>query len=355
MNTRTIMVLCTACALLLAACRSNPHYNPAKSHHTEDGFRNNYPQPPRASFWKWQWDRWTKGVPEDPKQGYEFPLLKPDTAWLSANRTEPTLTWIGHASFLLQVGGVNILTDPVMSERASPLAFAGPKRYVEPPFSYETLPHADAVVISHNHYDHLDLDTVRHLNAQSGGPPMFFVPLGLKEWFAKQGITNVTELDWWDGADYMGLKVTLVPVQHWSARGIWDRNRTLWGGWVVEHPRMRAFFGGDFGYSPDLADVGKRFGSFDLALLPIGAYDPRWFMAVMHANPEEAVKAKQDLNARFAVAMHWGTFRLTDERLDEPPHKLAEALSRAGVAPDTFAVMKHGETRKLDFLLRGSP
>jgi L-ascorbate metabolism protein UlaG (beta-lactamase superfamily) len=153
----------------------------------------------------------------------------------------------------------------------------------------------------------------------------------------------------------MGLKFTLAPVQHWSARGLWDRNRTLWGGWVVEHPRLRAFFGGDFGYSPDLADIGKRFGSFDLALLPIGAYDPRWFMAVMHANPDEAVRAKQDLNARFAVAMHWGTFRLTDERLDEPPLKLAQALSQAGVAPESFAVMKHGETRNLDFLLREAP
>ena len=353
MTIRSIMLLCTACALLLA-CRSNPHYSPAKSHHTETGFRNNYPQPARQSFWKWQWQRWTKGYPDDPRQGYGFALLKPDAAFLGANRTEPTLTWIGHASFLLQIGGVNVLTDPHLTQRASPLSFAGPKRYVAPAFDFDNLPHADAVVISHNHYDHLDLGTVKRLNRQSGGPPMFFVPLGLKEWFKTQGIDNVTELDWWGSAEHNGLKLTLAPVQHWSSRTPWDRNSTLWGAWVVEHPRLRFFFGGDFGYSADLADVGRHFGSFDLAMLPIGAYEPRWFMSVMHANPEEAVQAQRDLRARYAVAMHWGTFRLTDELLDEPPRRLAQALAKAGVAPERFFVMKHGETRKLDFLERGS-
>jgi hypothetical protein len=158
MKIRSIMILCTAC-VLLAACRSNSNYNPAKSHHTETGFRNNYPQPPRQSFWKWQWDRLTKGYPDDPKQGYGFPLLKPDAAFLAANRSEPTLTWIGHASFLLQIGGVNVLTDPHLTERASPVSFTGPKRHVAPAFDFDTLPHADVVVISHNHYDHLDLKT----------------------------------------------------------------------------------------------------------------------------------------------------------------------------------------------------
>jgi N-acyl-phosphatidylethanolamine-hydrolysing phospholipase D len=354
MKFRLIMILGITSALLLAASRSNPDYNPAKSHHTGNGFRNNYPQPPRQSFWKWQWDRLTKGVPEDPKQGYGFALLKPDVAFLSANRDEPTLTWIGHSSFLLQVGGVNILTDPHLTERASPVSFAGPRRHVAPAFDFVTLPHADAVVISHNHYDHLDLGTVTRLNRQAGGPPMFFVPLGLKEWFRTQGIDNVKELDWWESADHMGLRFTLAPVQHWSSRTLRDRDKTLWGSWVIEHPRLRFFFGGDFGYSPDLADIGRFFGSFDLAMLPIGAYDPRWFMSVMHANPEEAVRAQRDLNARYAVAMHWGTFRLTDELLDEPPRKLAEALAAAGVASERFFVMKHGETRKLDFLVSGS-
>ena len=356
MKIRSIMILCTACVLLLAACRSNPHYNPAKSHHTEDGFRNNYPQPPRQSFWKWQWERWTKGVADNPKEGYGFPLLKPDAAFLAANRVEPTLTWIGHASLLLQIGGVNVLTDPHLTERASPVSFAGPKRHVAPAFDFDTLPHADVVVISHNHYDHLDLETVKRLNRQKGGPPMFFVPLGLKDWFKAQGIDNVTELDWWESANHAGLKLTLAPVQHWSSRTPWDRDKTLWGSWVVEHPRLRFFFGGDFGYSQDLADIGKTLRHHR----PCGAADRRLRAAlvhegVMHANPEEAVRDRIVIcGARRSVGMHWGTFRLTDELLDEPPRKLADALAKADVAPERFFVMKHGETRKLDFLMSAS-
>ena len=341
-------------ALVIAACHSNPHYNPMKTHHTPDGFRNNYPHTPKQSFWKWQWQRWTKGIPADPEAGYNFPLLKPDAVFLAANRTRPTLTWIGHATFLLQLGGVNVLTDPHLTERASPLSFAGPKRHVAPGLDFESLPHVDVVVISHNHYDHLDRDTVRRLNRQADGPPMFFVPLALKAWFRDEGITNVTELDWWESRDYMGLALHLAPVQHWSQRKPWDRDRTLWGAWVIEHSQMRLLFGGDFGYSQDIADIGKRFGSFDLAALPIGAYEPRWFMRIMHANPEEAVRAHRDLNARYSVGMHWGTFRLTDERLDEPPRKLAEALAAAGIRPERFFLMKHGETRGLEFLLAES-
>jgi L-ascorbate metabolism protein UlaG (beta-lactamase superfamily) len=351
---RSKVALCIAGLFLCSACHGNPNYSPMKSHHTPDGFRNNYPHPEKQSFWKWQWERWTKGVPENPKEGYGFPLQKPDAAWLAANRTEPTLTWIGHASFLLQVGGVNVLTDPHLTERASPLSFAGPKRHMPPGLDFDTLPHVDVVVVSHSHYDHLDVKTVKRLNAQAGGPPMFFVPLALKAWFAGQGIDNVTELDWWDSREHMGLRINLAPVQHWSARTLWDRNKTLWGSWIIEHPQMRFLFGGDFGYSQDLADIGRRFGHIDLAALPIGAYEPRWFMKTMHVNVEESVQAFKDINARYAVGMHWGTFRLTDERLDEPPAKLPGALKAAGIAPERFFVMQHGETRKLDFLLAGT-
>lgn len=336
----------------LCACGGGARVDPSKPHHTASGFRNNYPHAEKASFWKWQWQRWTQGVPENPEGGYRFPVLAPDAAALAANRLAPTLTWIGHSTFLLQVDGVNVLTDPHFTLRASPLSFAGPRRHTPVPMPLEKLPPIDIVVISHNHYDHLDRDTVRHLNTQPGGAPLFLVPLGLKRWFADQGIARVTELDWWDRHDHAGLALHLTPIQHWSQRTLWDRNRTLWGSWVIDHPSLRVYFGGDFGYSRDLADIGARFGPFDLALLPIGAYEPRWFMQVMHVNPDEAVQAHRDLRARHSVGMHWGTFRLTDELLDEPPRKLDHALARAGLSAADFSVMRHGETRRLDDLRR---
>ena len=327
-------------------------YPSSKSHHTARGFRNNYRTGPRPSFWRWQRERWRKGLPRIPEGGYRFEVVKPDVPWLKTNRTEPTITWIGHATFLLQLNGVNVLTDAHLTERASPLGFAGPKRVVPPALGFAELPHIDAVVISHNHYDHLDRGTVRRLAAQAGGSPRFFVPLGLKAWLAGEGITAVTQLDWWDESDCQGLRFTLVPVQHWSARTAWDRDKTLWGGWVIEQPAFRFFFAGDTGYSADFRDIGERYGWFDLAALPIGAYEPRWFMSIMHANPEEAVQIHQDLRARYSVAMHWGTFILTDEPLDEPPVKLAQARTAAGLPPEAFFVMKHGELRKLAPMLR---
>jgi L-ascorbate metabolism protein UlaG (beta-lactamase superfamily) len=206
------------------------------------------------------------------------------------------------------------------------------------------------VLVSHSHYDHLDLGTLKRLAKQKGGPPRCFVGLGLKRWAERHGIANVTELDWGDSAQALGLGLHFVPVQHWSARTPWDRNRTLWGAWVIEHEGRRYFFGGDFGYSRDRADAAARFDGFDLAMIPIGAYEPRWFMKVMHVNPEEAVQAHIDLRARFSVAMHWGTFRLTDERLDEPPARFAQARAGAGVPEERFFMMQHGETRRLEEL-----
>jgi N-acyl-phosphatidylethanolamine-hydrolysing phospholipase D len=326
--------------------------DPKKPHHTPEGFRNNYPSAPRGSFWRWQRDRWRNGLPKIPEGGYHFDQLKPDVAWLKPNRSEPALTWIGHATFLLQLGGLNILTDAHLTQRASPFAFTGPARIVQPALSFRDLPHIDIVVISHNHYDHLDLGTVKHLSRQAAGSPLFFVPLGLKAWFAGRGIHDVVELDWWESATHAGMTFHLVPVQHWSARSLWDRDRTLWGGWIVEHPTFRFFFAGDTGYSSDFLDIAKRFAPIDLAAIPIGAYEPRWFMRIMHVNPEEAVQIHQDLGARYSVAMHWGTFILTDEPMDEPPRRLNSARHAAGVSADHFFLMKHGETRKLAPMMR---
>jgi N-acyl-phosphatidylethanolamine-hydrolysing phospholipase D len=320
--------------------------DPNRPHHTPEGFRNNYPHPAPASFWAWQRERWQKGLPATPEGGWHFPVDVPDIAFLKANRTEYTATWIGHATVLLQIGGVNILTDPVFSERASPVPFAGPKRIVPAVPGIDDLPHIDIVLVSHNHYDHLDVASVEQLAQQPGGPPRFYVPLGLKSWFAKIGIV-ADEMDWWEQRADMGLTVSFVPSQHWSARTLWDRNETLWGGFVIEHPRLRAMFTGDTGYSPDFADIQRRFGFFDLALIPIGAYAPRWFMAPQHVDPEEAVRIYRDLHAKQALAVHWGTFVLTDEPMDEPPRKLLQALRDADLPADAFWVLHVGETRRL--------
>jgi L-ascorbate metabolism protein UlaG (beta-lactamase superfamily) len=336
--------------LPLASRGGSVHYSLVKAHHTGQGFRNIHPHLPKQSFWKWRWERLRHGIPGDPEEGYAFPQLKPDATLLAQNRTEPMLTWLGHATFLLQLGGVNLLTDPHLTDRASPLSFVGFRRYFAPPLSFEELPHIDIVLVSHSHYDHLDLDTLKRLAMQKGGAPRYFFGLGLKRWAEGHGIPHVAELDWGDRVKQKGLSLHFVPVQHWSARTPWDTNRTLWGAWVIEHAGRRYFFGGDFGYSKDLSDAAGRFAGFDLAMIPIGSYEPRWFMKDMHVNPEEAVQAHIDLRARFSIGMHWGTFRLTDERLDEPPARLAKALAKAGVPGERFFVMKHGETLKLEEL-----
>ena len=351
MNNRLAVIL-----ILLAAgqagCQTNDHYNPQLRHHTPEGFRNNHNHGPRPSFWKWRWERFWNSPEADPEGGYGFQVLKADTAFLAANRTEATLTWIGHATLLLQLGGVNILTDPHLTARASPVDFAGPERTVPPALDFADLPHIDVVLVSHDHYDHLDLETLERLGRQPGGPPTVFVPLGLGDWLARQGIAKVVQQDWWQSTVHLGLRIHQVPSQHFSARSPFIRDDVLWGGFVVEHPDFRFYFAGDTGYSPDFAEIGRRLGPIDLAALPIGAYAPRWFMKTMHINPAEAVRAHQDLKARYSVGMHWGTFRMTDERLDEPPKKLAAAREEAGIPAHRFFLLQHGETRRLTPLLR---
>ena len=336
----------------LAACTapSNPHFDGAKPHHTPEGFRNNYITGlgnGGASFWRWQYERTRDGLPKPPANGYRFPVRTPDVAWLKANRDVNAATWIGHATVLLQIGGVNVLTDPHLTERASPVGFAGPKRFVPPALDFERLPHIDMVVISHNHYDHLDQGTVERLAKQPGGSPRFFVPLGNKAWFTGLGITDVVEMDWWDKRDFKGLEVHFTPVQHWSARGLGDRFHTLWGGWYLRAPGLSAFFAGDTGYSKDFADIAARLGRVDFAMIPVGAYEPRWFMSAQHVDPAEALKMHRDLGAKRSLGIHWGTFELTDEPLDEPPRRLAAERTKAGVADDAFIVVEHGETIRL--------
>ncbi|MEE2717111.1 MAG: MBL fold metallo-hydrolase [SAR324 cluster bacterium] len=346
------LALALLLCLTMSGCahsQSTPETDSTRpKHHLPDGtFRNNYLpsiNKPFADLFKW-W--WTGEKPEPTR----FPLAKNDPAFLQQNRTEPTLTWIGHATLLIQFDGLNILTDPHLTERASPVSFGGYKRHTPPGLDFDQLPEIDMVVISHNHYDHLDRGTVEQLyERQHENPPRFFVPLKQKAWFDDLGIPNVVELDWGQSVEFRGWQVHAVPVQHWSSRTPWDRNTVLWAGWVLEHPQFRFFFAGDTGYSQDFLDLGQRFGGVDLAAIPIGAYEPRWFMKAAHVNPEEAVKAHQDVRARFSVGIHWGTFQLTDEPMDEPPKRLQQALADAGIPQERFFVMQHGETRSLDFL-----
>jgi len=334
--------------LSLAACAAIPWLDGSAPHRTAQGFRNVYPHPEKGGFWTWKWEQWRTGKPVKPEGGYRFETARPDTAFLRTNRRETTITWIGHATVLLQTAGVNILTDPHFSERASPVGFAGPKRVVPAIPALSDLPHIDAVLISHDHYDHLDVASVNALAQQPGGAPRFFAGLGTKAWFADLGITNVVELDWWQRVEFMGLDLHFVPVQHWSKRTLTDENQRLWGGWAVRHPGFSFYFTGDTGYSMDFADVGRRLGGFDLAVIPIGAYEPRWFMKIMHVNPAESVRIHRDVKSRVSLGIHWGTFDdLTDESLYEPPGVLADEAAKAGLAPGEFFVLKHGETRRL--------
>ncbi len=298
-------------------------------------------------FLKWRWQRRGSQVPSP--ESYSFPSARNDPDFLKSNRTKTTCTWIGHASILLQLNGKNILTDPQFSERASPVQWAGPKRVMPPGLSLEELPQIHMVVISHDHYDSLDAQTIRRLRGREGGEnTTFFVGLGLGRWFKSLGVDRVIELDWWNRRRQDGLEVIAVPVHHWSQRTPFSRNTTLWAGWVIRSEGFSFFFCGDTGYSPIFKEIGRRLGPFDLSAIPIGAYEPRWFMRYYHVSPEEAVQIHLDIGSRKSVAIHWGTFMLTDEPLDEPPKKLRNAIKEKGLTQDGFLALRHGETIILD-------
>jgi len=314
-------------------------------HHADNGFKNLYPTR-KHGFWdflKWQWERRWKDIPA--AESYNFPAARNEPRFLRMNRDKTTLTWIGHATLLLQIGGRNILTDPVFSDRASPVQWVGPKRVVPPGMPLDDLPQIDIVVISHDHYDALDEGSVRKIHERdTEGRTQFFVPLGFRSWFEKRGIHRVVELDWWDCRKADGLEITAVPVQHWSKRGLLFDNKRLWAGWAIRAPGFNFLFCGDSGYAPLFREIGRRLGPFDLAAIPIGAYEPRWFMRDFHLNPEEAVQVHVDLRSKRSIGIHWGTFILTDEPLDEPPERLEQAKAQRGLAADEFIVLKHGET-----------
>jgi N-acyl-phosphatidylethanolamine-hydrolysing phospholipase D len=348
---------------------------PAKRHHTPKGFRNNYIESVTKSLGdllRWQMQRIRNHMPPQPT--LPTPRTTADLGFIRRNAVAggemiPAVTWIGHASMLVQAGGLNVLTDPIFSRRASPVQFLGPARVLQPGVALKDLPRIDVVAISHNHYDHLDRGSILSLAKQPGGAPLFLVPLGLRAWLAAQGVRGAVELDWWDShevaaSDGRRVEFQLTPAQHWSSRTPTDRNRTLWGGWAAFGEDCHWFFTGDTGYSKDFKDARERFasrqspeqgGGFDIALIAVGACLPRWFMKDQHVDIDEAVQIHLDLGAKRSVGVHWGTFQLADDPLDQPLHELAGVCRAKGVAEDSFFLLPVGGTRQLQRRCLKSP
>jgi L-ascorbate metabolism protein UlaG (beta-lactamase superfamily) len=265
------------------------------------------------------------------------------------NSRDWRVTYVGHASLLLQVAGANILLDPVWSQRVSPWTFAGPKRVNDPGIDFDALPPIDAVLVSHCHYDHMDVVTLSALAGRHR--PRFIVPLGNDTIIRSYDpAAHVDAYDWYvDAPVTRSVKVTLIPTRHWSSRGAFDRNKALWASFVIETPAGRILFVGDSGYGDGFhfRNARDRYGPIRLAILPIGAYEPRWFMCDMHMNPEEAVQAFIDTGAERALAHHYGTFRLTDEAIDQPPMRLAAALREVHLPADSFVALRPGQVLEL--------
>jgi L-ascorbate metabolism protein UlaG (beta-lactamase superfamily) len=284
---------------------------------------------------RWQWER--VRAPKPAQKDEPAPKRAPDLALMQSSAA--SLTWIGHATFALRLAGKLVVTDPVWSRALSGVA----KRLVEPGVAIDRMPAVDVVVISHNHRDHMDLPTL----AKLGDKPLYLVPLGNGDVVAKATGARVVELDWWQAHEHDGLTITLTPARHWSSRFLFDRNDALWGGFVVRGPEGAAYHSGDTAFFDTFSEIGKRCGPIDWALLPIGAYEPRWFMESQHMNPSDAGKAFELLGARIFVAMHWGTFKLTDEPTGEPPRVLRSWWSSRGLDASRLWVPDVGETRAL--------
>ena len=341
------MIKITLCILLFSQLSfaqktryvGGDHYNTQTGKFYNPGVRT------EKDFWdllKWlakrnmsQWPEWVENEAE--------PSLP-----TSLNDHEMAITFINHSSFLIQFNGINILTDPVYSERTSPVGFVGPKRVRAPGLPFSRLPKIDIVAISHNHYDHMDLDTLKKL--QKKFKPKFLVPMKDGKLLKKEGIRNIVELDWW-ASHYLGekLKITFTPAQHFSGRGLFDRNKTLWGGYIIKFNGYNVFFAGDTGYSPHFKEIKYRFETIDFSLLPIGAYKPRWFMRTMHMNPSEAVRAHTDLDSKKTIGMHFGTFQLTEEAIYRPVEDLQRAKLKKNINANDFTIMSVGQTLKHSF------
>lgn len=311
---------------------ASPHYRGPRSDHFDGRRFHNHASgwQSHGSFLKWQltkkpgpWTAWIESQPGPPPEKV-------------VDDGRVRITWINHATLLVQMDGVNVITDPTWSERCSPLSFAGPRRHRAPGLRFEDLPPIDAVLVSHNHYDHLDIPTLRRF-----GNARKLTPLGNSALMARHGVDGARDLEWWESAKLSDrVTVTLVPAQHFCARALSDKNATLWGGFVISGPSGNVYFAGDTGWGRHFADIAKHFGSIRVAMLPIGAYLPRWFMKPVHISPDEAVDAHHLLHARTSIAMHFGTWRLGDDGEREPADDLRRAIAAKG--NPNFLILEHG-------------
>ena len=321
------------------SCSSSTKYKNSDHYNGKTFFNPGGTNTPKNffSFLKWKFTsspaKWPKEI--DPPYAQAIPQAKSERL---------IVTFVNHASFLIQVDGLNILTDPIWSKRTSPLSFAGPSRVHPPGIEFDKLPKIDMVLISHNHYDHMDSETIKMLEDKFS--PLFIVPLANIEKMKSFKAKNIVELDWWDAYSLSpDLKITIAPAKHWSSRTLNDRSEALWGSYMIHTKNDKIYFAGDTGYGTHFLEIKKRLGSPSLSLLPIGAYEPRWFMKEMHMNPEEAVLAHIDLESNVSIGMHFGTFQLTDEAIDTPEKDLSMALDKHKV--NNFKTIKPGATFEL--------
>ena len=284
-----------------------------------DGMKN---EKSLSEVLKWSWSR------EEPKK--EFIKTNENINLNSLKDREHYALWIGHSTFLINNGDLTILTDPIFSERASPLNFAGPKRLIKPVIKIKDLPEVDVITISHNHYDHLDINSLRKIQKKFPNVKIL-VPKGDLKLLKNYNLNNGFEFLWWEEIIFDNTKFIFTPAQHWSARGLRDRNKSLWGSWFIKNEDKNIFHAGDTGYSDDFIEIRNRLGAVDFAMIPIGAYDPQWFMSYSHVNPEEALNIAKDLDAKKSIGMHWGTFILTDEPVLEPRERLNKITNQTNV------------------------
>ncbi len=316
-------------------------------HHTQNGFRNYpvIPDPPPVGptfyFRRILGSFFLPDVPGDHTLSEKEAMIQ-----FSQMSGQDSITWLGHATFLIRINGKTILTDPFLTEFASPFWEFGPRRYAPPGISLDNLPPIDIVVVSHNHLDHLDSETVESLQGKEA--IHILVPLGLGEFFKERGYTDIEELDWNESFSYGGIELAALPAVHYSGRGMNDKNKTLWCSWSIESQSTKIFFSGDTSYSPTIfKSIGEKNGPYDLAIVSIGAYKTRQYGPASHLTPEQAVTVMMDTKSSAAIGMHWGTIELSDEPLREPPVRFKKAAQDNDIPPDKVWVMKIGETRPL--------